>query len=81
MAIYHDRFSDFRDEIRELLVNQPVSREKILVLLVKVKEDELTEYSTLCGVQTMLQFYYVINYLCSCNIFLAATVAIYSKNL
>lgn len=24
LAIYHDRFSDFRDEIRELLVNQPV---------------------------------------------------------
>jgi len=24
MAIFHDRFSDFRDEVRELLVSRPV---------------------------------------------------------
>jgi len=24
MAIYHDRFSDFRDEVRELLISRPV---------------------------------------------------------
>jgi len=24
MAVYHDRFSDFRDEVRELLISRPV---------------------------------------------------------
>jgi len=24
MAIYHDRFRDFRDEVRELLISRPV---------------------------------------------------------
>ena len=25
LAMYHDRFTDFRDEVRELLSNSPVS--------------------------------------------------------
>jgi len=28
MAVFHDRFKDFRDEIRELLVAKPVSNLK-----------------------------------------------------
>ena len=30
MAVFHDRFTDFRDEVRELLITKPV---RCLILL------------------------------------------------
>jgi chromosome condensin MukBEF complex kleisin-like MukF subunit len=46
MAIFHDRFLDFRDEIRELLISRPTGNEESLeetIRLLMENDSSLTE--------------------------------------